>query len=63
MIDTKRIKKGDRYLFIPNGLSDVKKEVTILSEPEYNGVCGEDVVKVAELFGLTPVSLLHDITD
>jgi len=58
-----KIEKGKQYLFIPTGLSDVKKVVTVLSEPVYNGVVGDEVVRVAELFGLTPVGSLHELTD
>ena len=46
MVDKNKIKKGDKYLFIPKGLSDVKKEVTITCEPVWNPVVNDDVVKI-----------------
>ena len=55
------IEKGKRYLFIPKGLSTSNKVVTVETEPMWNAVVGEEVVKVAELFGLCPVSSLMEL--
>jgi len=63
MIDVDKIKKGDRYLFIPVGLSDVEKIVTVTCEPVYNDVVKDNVVKVAELFGLCPIGSLYELSD
>ena len=62
-MDALKIKKGEQYKFIPNGLSDVEKIVTVESDPVWNPVIGEDVVKVAELFGLCPIKCLYELDE
>jgi len=56
------IKIGNKYRFIPKGLSDVEKIVTVECDPFFNGVVNDTVVKVKELFGLCPVKSLYPLT-
>ena len=63
MVDKNKIKKGNQYKFIPSGLSNAEKIVTVDSEPFYNKVVDDVVVKVLELFGLCPIKHLYEIKD